>query len=149
MNKRLVVLVLLALALSLPAGALAAAFPPSSLALKWDGLNNYTVLTVKLAGTVKMAPGPVKFYNLNGVSFSQTGWLYPVTGSGYLDSNGNFAFSLFGDVAPYGGYGFHQFQGTLSPSGTGTAYWRTSYNSWEPYNEYSITQVAPNTLSLP
>ena len=149
MKKKLLVLVVLALALSLPAGALAAAFPPSSLAFQWDTETKYTVLTVKLAGTVKMAPGPVKFYQLSGASFSPNGWYYPVTGSGYFDAaRGKFFFTLYGDI-PYGGYAFEQFHGYLFSNGTGTAYTRMSQDLWGSYVEYDIVMVPPNTLTLP
>jgi len=66
MKKRLVV-ALLAMSLLVPTGALAASFPPASLAFQWGAAPEYTVLTIKLVGNIRMYDGRLKFYQLNGI----------------------------------------------------------------------------------
>jgi hypothetical protein len=86
MKKRLTVLLILAMSLSLAGGALAAKFPEATVGFQWqNNLNVYTILTLKLNGTAKMA-GPVKFYTVSGVTFdtNNAGAQYPVSGSAYV-----------------------------------------------------------------
>jgi hypothetical protein len=86
MKKRLMVLLILALSLSLAGGALAAKFPGATVGFQWQNDPNvFTILTLKLNGTAKMA-SPIKFYTVSGVSFDTTNPIaqYPVSGSAYI-----------------------------------------------------------------
>lgn len=149
MLKRLMVIALLALSLTVAGGALAAAFPQKSMAFHWETTDVYTVISAKQSGNVKMAPGAVKFYLLTGVSFAQTGgWFCPVTGSGFMHHNGKFYFSLTGDV-PYQGAASFQFHGYLSPDGTGHGYRRGINDTLESWITADLTIVPANTLTIP
>ena len=86
MKKRLMVLVILAMSLSLAGGALAAKFPGATVGFQWQNDPNvYTILTLKLNGTAKMA-SPMKFYTVSGITFdtSLPPAQYPVSGSAYV-----------------------------------------------------------------
>jgi hypothetical protein len=86
MKKRLMVLLILAVSLPLAGGALAAQFPAATVGFQWQNNPNvYTILTLKLNGTAKMA-SPMKFYTVSGITFDTTiaAAQYPVSGSAYV-----------------------------------------------------------------
>ena len=68
MKKRLMVLLILAMSLSLAGGALAAKFPGATVGFRWGMTDVYSILTLKVNGTAKMA-SPIKFYTVSGVTF--------------------------------------------------------------------------------
>jgi hypothetical protein len=86
MKKRVMVLVILAISLSLAGVALAAKFPGATVGFQWQNDPNvYTILTLKVNGTAKMA-SPIKFYTVSGVTFdaSAPALQYPVSGSAFV-----------------------------------------------------------------
>ena len=103
MKKRLMVLLILALSLSVAGGALAAKFPGATVGFQWGVTNVYTILTLKLNGTAKM-DSPIKFYTVSGVTFDTTNppAQYPVSGTAYVKGpagNQTLIFSLSGTLA--------------------------------------------------
>ena len=103
MKKRLMVLLILAISLSLAGGALAAKFPGATVGFRWGMTDVYSILTLKLNGTAKMA-SPMKFYTVSGVTFdtSLPAAQYPVSGSAYVTGpagSQTLVFSLSGSLA--------------------------------------------------
>jgi hypothetical protein len=103
MKKRLTVLLILAMSLSLAGGALAAKFPAATVGFQWQNNPNvYTILTLKLNGTANM-DSPMKFYTVSGITFDVTipAAQYPVSGSAYVKGtvgNQTLLFSLSGSL---------------------------------------------------
>jgi hypothetical protein len=86
MRKRLMVIALLALSITVASGALAAKFPGATVGFQWNNDPSvYTILTLKLNGTAKM-DSPMKFYTVSGITFDTAGPAvsYPVSGSAYV-----------------------------------------------------------------
>jgi hypothetical protein len=96
MKRTLLILLSLALSLTFTTHALTAnnSVPPKSVCLI-DSLGYNYSLTIKLAGKVKMADGPVKFYNISGAVFYDT-VSRPITGTGYVKGT-QFHFSITGN----------------------------------------------------
>lgn len=143
-------LILSALALSLcfTTCALAAStkVPPASVCLTdEDGIS--LPLTIKLAGKIKTAGGPVIFYNINGEYLAPTMSIrIPLVGSGHVLGN-EFHFSITGttrwvDDTFYTvlAEGFWNLADTTNP--VGTLNWR------EITNNSATTSGSSHTLSL-
>jgi hypothetical protein len=154
-QKRLLVFTLMAMFLWMAAGVRVGdckAWPPKSLAFQIETSSWHTVLAVKGDGKVKMANRTVKFYQLNGVLFQTDSGLtqLPVTGSGYLNYEGIFEFSLSGTLSDGTiNNGFYNLKGRLWPNGVGIAVVRMSEDAtWGTSGNISITMVPPDTLDL-
>ena len=155
MKKRLMVLLILAMSLSLAGGALAAKFPGATVGFQWNNDPSvYTILTLKLNGTAKMA-SPMKFYTVSGVTFDTANAIaqYPVSGSAYVTGpagNQHLIFSLSGTLIQ----DFIDLEGAISqPIVAGTVFVRVSQNNvWGPSVQLPITTLTAaqiNALIFP
>ncbi len=151
MKKRLMVLVILALSVSLAAVAQAAAWPPKSLAFQWQNDPNvYTILAIKQTGSVKTLNRTTKFYDLSGATFDSTdaNLQYPIGGYGYVNGAA-FIFCLSGTMEFAGSNGFFNLEGTLFPTGGGTTV-RGSFNGgWGTTVAVPIVVVPASALNFP
>ena len=151
MKKRLMVLVILALSVSLAAVAQAATWPPKSLAFQWQNDPNvYTILAIKQTGSVKTANRTTKFYDLSGATFNSTNpaLQYPMGGYGYVNGAA-FIFSLSGTMDFVGSNGFFNLEGTLFPTGGGTTV-RGSFDAvWGTAVAIPILVVPASALNFP
>ena len=146
MKKRLMVLLILAMALSLAGGALGATFPGATVGFQWQNDPSvYTILTLKLNGTAKM-DSPMKFYTVSGVTFDTATPYphYPVSGSAYVRGpvgSQSLIFSLSGTHAP--AQEFINLEGSISQTtGTGTVWVRGSLgNVWGNQVDVPITAL--------
>jgi hypothetical protein len=146
MKKKLMVLLVLAMSLSLAGSALAATFPGATVGFQWqNNLNVYTILTLKVNGTAKMA-SPIKFYTVSGVTFDTTNSLaqYPVSGTAYVKGPAGsqiLFFSLSGTLALTGQ--FIDLEGAIyQTAGTGDVYVRASQdNAWGNQVNVHITML--------
>lgn len=148
MKKRLMISLILALSLALSSWA-QAAWPPSSLAFQWGVGNNYTILSVKLGSSIRMADGVVKFYQLSGIYYDITAPSLAITlsGMGYVGQDGVFVFSLNGSL----GSNFYDIYGRLQSTGVGNAWYRSSSDAgWGvSTGSIAVTMVLPKTLPRP
>lgn len=153
MKRFSLILLAIALPLSLAVTALAAktTAPPKSACLT-DG-NYLYPLTIKAAGTVNMADGRVKFYNINGEYFLPSIASFPVTGSGHVKGT-MFHFSLTGNSYVSGSYYTVMLEGSwdlAQPSNpVGTVHVRqiSNYGSFDP-STYSLSLTDCSTQTLP
>jgi hypothetical protein len=154
MKKRLMVLLILAMSLSLAGGALAAKFPGATVGFRWGTTDVYSILTLKLNGTAKM-DSPVKFYMVSGVTFDTTNPIaqYPVSGSAYIKGpvgSQTLVFSLSGTLLTE----FIDLEGSIpQTTGAGGVYVRVSpSNTWGTPVQVPITVLTADqikALTLP
>jgi hypothetical protein len=140
MKTRLIFIIALILSLSFNSMALSASFPPKSLAFQWGSTTTYTVLSIKPSGSVKMVPGPLKFYQITGITYDGLVH-YPVTGTGYVVTSG-FWFSLTGTS----GDTFINLQGNIY-SGGGSCEVRINNGNWGTPTYFTPNLVSPATLN--
>jgi len=89
MKRRLIPVLVVALALAFATGALtpkaqAAAFPPKNLCVYQNSYGDYLNLYIKSMGNVKTSEGNVKMYAINGnYAWFDDSVSFPVAGTGY------------------------------------------------------------------
>ena len=133
MKRTCLILLAMVLSLSFTTFALAASttVPPKYVRLTDDHGNTYVFL-IKLAGSVKMSNGTVKFYNINGEFYLDT-FSCPLTGSGHVKGT-EFHLSTVCNSEGGGSFwtilveGFWDLTATTNPVGTIT--WR-QINAWD------------------
>jgi hypothetical protein len=117
---------MLALALSPAIPALAAAFPPKTVCLQME-FGDSASLAVKNVGAVKDAVKTIKMYQVSGVYqfydsiYTFSFFTFPVTGTGYVNPDGKFHFTLTGAFTDTLLYNYAlNLEGFINTSFTGT-----------------------------
>jgi hypothetical protein len=148
MKKRLMVLLILAMSLSLAGEVLAAKFPGATVGFRWGVTNVYSILTLKLNGTAKMA-SPMKFYTVSGVTCDTVNGdqQYPVSGSAYVTGPAGtqtLVFSLSGTLLAE----FIDLEGHIGQTtGTGNVAVRVSLgNTWGTPAVVGITLLTADQI---
>jgi hypothetical protein len=154
MKKAVMFGIVLVLALSLPAWAFAATFPPSTVAFELkEKPDVFIVLTLKANGSAKMS-NQVKFYNVAGVAFDKNNAMvqFPVSGSAYVNTdfggNQTLYFSLSGSLDVFfDNHWFVSLQGWINSSlNDGQVHIRQSESQWAAPQKFQIRPLTPTEL---